>query len=76
MARSCFDKLSTNGKTPVISIPRPFVLSPSKDEKGFCSSRVRGKPILLPRLDEGSLATSAGVVWNDEGLSIDNVMNN
>jgi len=37
--RSCFDKLSTNGKISMISTPRPFVLSLSKGEKGFFSSR-------------------------------------
>jgi hypothetical protein len=34
----CFDKLSTNGKSPTISSTAPFALRPSKGERGFFSS--------------------------------------
>src|SRR5438034_11232271 len=35
---SCFDRLSTNGKSPTIAMPAPFALSLSKGERGFFSS--------------------------------------
>src|SRR2546426_11818569 len=35
-ALSCFDRLSTNGKSPTIAMPAPFALSLSKGERrGF-----------------------------------------
>src|SRR5438046_1873161 len=47
-AFSCFDRLSTNGKSPTTSSLPPFALSLSKGERGFFSTllekdRVRGR---------------------------------
>jgi len=37
-ARSCFDKLSTNGKTSMISTPDPFVQLVEGRKKGFSAT--------------------------------------
>jgi len=43
--RSCFDKLSTNGKSLTISAPDPFALSLSKGGGAFSLSISKRVPI-------------------------------
>src|SRR5438034_1511829 len=38
---SCFDRLSTNGKSPTIAMPAPFALSLSKGERRVFQQPVR-----------------------------------
>jgi hypothetical protein len=40
-AWTCFDRLSTNGKSSAISTPDPFALSLSKGERGVFQQPVR-----------------------------------
>src|SRR2546425_8764798 len=40
-AFSCFDRLSTNGKSPTIALPAPFALSLSKGERRVFQQPVR-----------------------------------
>src|SRR5438034_9348608 len=39
---SCFDRLSTNGKSPTIATPAPFALSLSKGERRVFQQPARG----------------------------------
>ena len=39
---SCFDRLSTNGKSPTIAMPAPFALSLSKGERRVFQHPVKG----------------------------------
>jgi hypothetical protein len=41
-AWTCFDRLSTNGKSSAISTPDPFALSLSKGERGVFQQPARG----------------------------------
>src|SRR5438093_11750876 len=47
-AFSCFDRLSTNGKSPTIAMPAPFALSLSKGER-----RVFQQPVRNPTVTDG-----------------------
>jgi len=49
MACTCFDRLSTNGKTAKTSIPDPFALSLSKGERGVFQYPIRNRPLAVPR---------------------------
>jgi hypothetical protein len=41
-SRTCFDKLSTNGKSSTISVQAPFALSLSKGERRVFKQSLRG----------------------------------
>jgi hypothetical protein len=63
--RSCFDKLSTNGKSLTISVRDPFALSLSKGGYAFFLSISKRIPIsLMPALNSAALLTA----W-EEGVS-------
>jgi hypothetical protein len=47
---TCFDRLSTNGKSSAISPPDPFALSLSKGERGVFSSLLKTGREAIPQL--------------------------